>query len=280
VRTPEQRTPERIAYLLDRFKEFASVTDDDPSPAADGGDAIDIEALPYDWLVTVDTFETFVENREEMERRLRTIGTLPNTEDRLAKGVDDYWRGYIEVAVDDRMREIAEAHQLLQRVDRGDRFDEIDQVIAEEIVLSYEEEDRPARESLIRDALDEAARLRTSVLAGGVMSAEACCRALDIGEEELYALMRGGQLIAVADHQELLFPRFQFHSTEALHAVMRIGKWQDATYPSWLWASRWFIPLDAHRGRSAAELIEAGKAQDLTAGLWDKRNSETLRTVA
>jgi hypothetical protein len=265
-RSPAQRTRERIAYFLDRLKDHASTDVESDEP---GGDATLLGGwydLPYDWRIIVDRFWHLVENESVAQHGAEELASSDGPERLIALGIDGYWRTYIQELVDQRL---AAVHAAQERESEGVADeDDIDAVIDHEILLAYAEEGEPTREALLGELIEEANRVRETVLQPGVVSLEDARHVLELGgqemnDEELFALLRGGNVIAVIDHGELRFPKFQFSSVGARRTVARVSRQQRASFPSWLWTSRWFIPLDEYGGRTAAQMIEEGRGDEL-----------------
>jgi hypothetical protein len=222
--------------------------------------------LPTEWLNFIKAFDQRVDDHVYAELPQLVHGIAPaQVESRL----DAEWEQYIVASAKERLHRVSVAREQFKRESAETQSttpaDDLEQLVAEDILLTYEDEERPNLEALVSRARDSAEELRERVLAQPAFAAVDVASRLEVDAEQLQALLRSGRLVGVRDHDTLLLPSFQFAAERALVAVSEISAAQGASYPSWLWASGWFTPLEPYEGKTAAELVATDHERELIA---------------
>jgi hypothetical protein len=214
------------------------------------------------WDATVDKWDWKVQN--EIVLSTQSDPELDLSQ-RLQLGVDDSWRQYIITRVADRLEASQQAVLEFgdlnseQRAVLDGTGDPVRYMSNLAILSSYKAEGYPSADQLISADLERANQERLRILNGGVLTLAQVLMMTGIHlDETLYSLLRAGRLIAVVDHDELLFPTFQFRSSVVSDVVARASELQGASYPSWTFASLWYRPVVELHGQSLAEVLRHG----------------------
>ena len=239
------------------------------------------------------------------ERRQRNLERLsvPDAEiqERLDRGIDPFWHGFIRDRVAEDLQDINEETELIarnllegetiddamRRIDDRDLWFEL--LIAKETLEDYEEKGVDGTEMDVNQRVVMANELREKILSKGFTTADVVMGRSAIDEMELIRRINQGYYVVVADYDELLFPSFQFVSPEAERLVQRLGarqlKYQTPDpsviripevfnpWPSWARTAWWFGTFnnafieDDPDGQTDADMILAGRVREIAARL-------------
>ncbi len=217
-------------------------------------------------------------------------------EERISRGINPYWHEHIRKVATKVIEKVLKSRQQLEvatlpsetaddainRVE-GEKFLEL--ITADIIVKEHEDDGDLGLEDLIVRETAECEEVRRKILTEGFYDSSQVLDMLTIDKMELIRLIDRGSFVVVTDHDDLIFPSFQFSSPEARSLVERIEgarlKYQTPDpgairipeifrpYPSWDRTTWWFgmydekFMKDEPIGQRPVDLILNGRIQEL-----------------